>query len=263
MTTVKRVLEFLDSKAPCEIKMDFDNVGLLVGDESRVVKRLLLALDITDEVVEEAATKKAELIVSHHPLFFSLKSVSTATPQGKRIISMIEKGIAGICMHTNLDAVSGGVNDALAEAAGLIDIKLLEESGVDKAGRTYGIGRIGRLEKEKSLSQYLPFLKNALKTNGLRYYDAGRPVKMVAVGSGSCGEYLVIAAEKGCDTFISADIKYDYFLDAKRMGINAVDADHFCTENVVLPVLEKWLEEAFPAIEIITSEIHCQPIKFF
>ena len=85
MTTVKRVLEFLDSKAPCEIKMDFDNVGLLVGDESRVVKRLLLALDITDEVVEVAATKKAGLRVSNHPLFLSLKSVSTATPQGKEL----------------------------------------------------------------------------------------------------------------------------------------------------------------------------------
>lgn len=262
MTTVKKVFDYLDSKAPCEIKLDFDNVGLLVGDESRAVKKLLLALDITDEVVEEAALKKAELIISHHPIFFSLKSVSNATPQGKRIISMIEKGIAGICMHTNLDAVDGGVNDALAEAAGLSGIVPLEESGLDKDGRVYGIGRIGSLENELPLSEYLAFLKTALKTNGLRYFDAGRPVKLVAVGSGSCGEYLSVAAEKGCDTFISADIKYDYFLDAKRMGINVIDADHFCTENVVLPVLEKWLTEAFPGVEIIVSEIHCQPVKF-
>lgn len=262
MTTVKDIFEFLDRKAPCETKLDFDNVGLLVGNEGREVIRVLLALDITDEVVDEAASKKAELIVAHHPMFFSLKSASTATPQGKRIVSMLEKGISGICMHTNLDAASGGVNDALAEAAGLSDISLLEERGIDRAGRVYGIGRIGYLPKEKPLAEYLPFLKKALKTKGLRFYDAGRPVRLVAVGSGSCGEYLDIAAKKGCDTFISADIKYDYFLDARRMGINVIDADHFCTENVVLPVLEKWLREAFPAVETIFSDVHCQPVDF-
>lgn len=260
--TVRDVFDHLDKKAPCSIKLDFDNVGLLVGDEGRAVKKIVLALDITDEVIYEAAEEKADMIVAHHPLFFSLKTVSSATPQGKRIIAMIENKIAGICMHTNLDAVSGGVNDALAETAGLTEIGPLEESGRDINGNFYGIGRVGILPEKKSLSEYLLFLKAALGTNGIRYYDAGRPVRMVAVGSGSCGEYLNIAAQKGCDTFISADIKYDYFLDAKQMGINIIDGDHFCTENVVLPVLESWLREAFPMIEIISSKKHCQPMKF-
>lgn len=262
MYTVKEIFAYLDKKAPVAYKMDFDNPGFLVGDAKWPVEKIVLALDITDEVIKEAVAAGAGLIVSHHPLFFSLKSVSSESSTGARAVKMIENKIAGICMHTNLDAVHEGVNDALAIELGLTDIEAFEMSGTDENGMFYGIGRIGRLNEPLAMDWFLPTVKSALDSNGLRYHDAGRPVSRVAVGGGSCGSYLELAAEKGCDTFVTSDVKYDTFLDAKRMGINLIDADHFCTENVVIPVLERWLKAGFPDIDIIISK-HCQTAQFF
>ncbi|MDD6188712.1 MAG: Nif3-like dinuclear metal center hexameric protein [Clostridiales bacterium] len=263
MRTVKEIYDFLNSKAPVAYKMDFDNPGFLVGDGSWQVEKVLLALDITDGVIDEAVECGADLIVSHHPLFFSLKSVNSETSTGARAVKLIENRIAGVCMHTNLDAVHEGVNDALAEKLGLMDIEAFEESGVDENGRFYGIGRIGKTAQPVTMAEFLPFVKTALKCNGLRYHDAGKPVSRVAVGGGSCGSYLELAAEKGCDTLVTSDVKYDTFLDAKRMEMNLIDADHFCTENVVVPVLERWLKAEFPELELRVSKRHCQTAQFF
>lgn len=259
---IREIYDFLNQKAPVSYKMDFDNVGFLVGSGEWETTRVLLSLDITNEVIDEAIALGAGLIVSHHPLFFSLKSVSSENSQGARAVKMIENKIAGICMHTNLDAVYEGVNDALAEKLGLREIEPLEESGKDANGRFYGIGRIGKTVKSTEMSDFLPFIKNALSCSGLRYHDAGKPVCRVAVGGGACGDYLGLAAEKGCDTFVTADVKYDVFLDAKRMGMNIIDADHFCTENVVIPVLHRWLTEGCPGLELHTAK-HSQTAKFF
>lgn len=262
MITVREIFEFLDKKAPVAYKMDFDNPGFLVGDAKWPVTKVVLALDITDEVIKEAIAAGAGLIVSHHPLFFSLKSVSSETSTGARAVKMIENRIAGICMHTNLDAVYEGVNDALARKLGLGSIEAFEMSGTDENGNFYGIGRIGRLNEMMPVDCFLTLVKAALDGNGLRYHSAGRPVSRVAVGGGSCGSYLELAVEMGCDTFVTSDVKYDTFLDAKRLGINLIDADHFCTENVVIPVLEGWLKEEFPELEIIISK-HGQTAQFF
>ncbi len=262
MKTVKEIFDYLDKKAPVAYKMDFDNPGFLVGDAKWPVEKIVLALDITNEVIDEAVEAGAGLIVSHHPLFFSLKSVNSETSTGARAVRMIENKIAGICMHTNLDAVHEGVNDALALKLELCDIEAFEMSGTDANGDFYGIGRIGRLPEPVGMAQFLPMVKTALEGNGLRYHDAGKPVSRVAVGGGSCGNYLELAAEMGCDTFVTSDVKYDTFLDAKRMGINIIDADHFCTENVVIPVLERWLRAEFPETELIISK-HGQTARFF
>ena len=119
MTTVNDVYEYLVSIAPVEMKMDFDNVGFLVGRGDSEASDILISLDITADVVSEALDTGAKLIVSHHPLFFSLKSVTDADPTGKKIVRMLSGGLSAICMHTNLDAALGGVNDALALAAGI------------------------------------------------------------------------------------------------------------------------------------------------
>lgn len=263
MRTVKEIYDFLNSKAPVAYKMDFDNPGFLVGNGSWQVEKVLLALDITDWVIDEAVECGADLIVSHHPLFFSLKSVNSETSTGARAVRLIENRIAGVCMHTNLDAVHEGVNDALAEKLGLLDIEAFEESGVDANGKYYGIGRIGRTARPVTMAEFLPHVKTSLECNGLRYHDAEKPVSRVAVGGGSCGNYLELAAEKGCDTFVTSDVKYDTFLDAKRMGMNLIDADHFCTENVVIPVLERWLKAEFPELELRISKTHGQTAQFF
>ena len=261
MATVNGILTALSEFAPPERKMDFDNVGLLVGEGDTEVTRVLAALDITGWVIEEAARYDARLIVSHHPLFFSLKSVTDGDTTGKKIISLISRGISAICMHTNLDAADGGVNDALASAVGLRDTELLDVEGTDGMGRPYSCGRVGTTD-ETDMSSFLIRVRDALGTGGVRYHDACRPVRRVCVVGGSGGSMLETAISRGCDTMVTADVKYDVFLEAKERGINLIDADHFCTENVVIPVIRDVIVRAFPEVEVITSSAHGQTARF-
>lgn len=263
MTTVNDVFELLNKFAPVERKMDFDNVGFLVGNGNSEVKKVLVALDITDEVVQEAIDLGAQLIVSHHPMFFSLKSVNNNDATGRKIVKLISNGISAICMHTNLDAADGGVNDALACTVGLNDMELLVSEGTDSNGVEYCCGRVGVLRRPMEMDKYLELVKNGLKTKGLRYYSSGNPVNKVAVVGGSGGAYLEHAAALGCDTIITADVKYDVFLRAKELGMNIIDGDHFCTENVVVPVIKRVLEFGFADMEISVSEKHNQVVNFF
>lgn len=255
MPTVGEILGFLEQLAPVKAKLDFDNVGLLVGRSNRRVRRVLAALDITDDVIEEAIKARAELIVSHHPLFFELKSVTDGTWTGERALTLAEHKIAAICMHTNLDAARGGVNDALLAALGLSCVGELDDATM--------IGRIGELPDVMRMDAFLPYVKAALHTNGLRYHDAGIPVRRVAVCGGSGGGEVALAYAAGCDTYVTADIKYDHFLEAKHLGMNLIDADHFCTENVMIPVLRDRLTEAFDGLEVVISGVHGQTAQFY
>ena len=267
MPTVNDVNDFLYSIAPAGMKMEFDNVGFLVGAGGSEVVKVLLSLDITDAVISEALDVGANLIVSHHPMFFSLKSVTDADKIGEKIIRLLSGGVSAICMHTNLDAASGGVNDALAAIAGLagggIEAALLSDDDRLPSGEPFSYGRVGYLKTPCLLSEYLEMLKGALNTNGLRYYDAGREVHKVAVVGGSGGNMFDHALRHGCDTFVTADVKYDVFLMAKESGVNLIDGDHYCTENVVICPLADKLRTAFPDIEVIISERHSQVAKFY
>jgi len=263
VVTVGEIFRSLSEFAPLERKMDFDNVGFLVGFQDAPVSRALVALDITDEVVAEAIECGAQLIVSHHPLFFNLKSVTDTDRIGRKVTALLKNGVSAICMHTNLDAANGGVNDALAKAAGLENVDILHPQAQDSQGQAYSCNRIGRLPSPMPMAEYLPFLKERLRANGLRYHDAGRPVSLVAVVGGAGGGDLEHAIAAGCDTFISSDIKYDTFLAAKEAKINLIDADHFCTENVVTPVLEGLLKERFPQVLSTISKRHGQTSQFF
>ncbi len=262
MPTVNDIYMFLEKKAPKSLKMDFDNVGFLAGFSNREVGRILIALDITDEVISEAIGKGTELIVSHHPLFFELKSVTDSDRTGRKVVRLLSNGVSAVCMHTNLDAAEGGVNDRLAEAIGLKNIGLLAVDGVSPNGVEYGIGRTGELPSEVTMAQFLPSLKQILNSAGLRYHDAGIPVRRVAVVGGSGGGDLPQALAKKCDTFVTADIKYDTFLAAKEEGINLIDADHFCTENLVCEALKSWLNEEFAALSVEISSRHGQTARF-
>ena len=253
MPTVGEIFDFLNTKAPVDTKLDFDNVGLLAGSRDWPVKSVLLSLEITGEVIAEAKERKAGLVLSHHPLFFDLKAVSSEVPQGKKVMDLLTAGIAAICMHTNLDAADGGVNDALAAALGLGDARPFEPEH---------ICRLGSLPEAVPLEAFLRRVKERLGCAGLRYVDGGRPVCLVAVGGGSCGSMLEETVLTGCDTFVTADVKHDQFLRAWELGLNLIDAGHFNTENVVIPVLRDWLAERFPELELHIAA-HGQPEKYY
>ncbi len=263
MAKVKDIYDALRAFAPPELKMDFDNVGFLVGFSENEVSKIIVSLDITDEVVAEAVKEKAQLIVSHHPLFFSLKNVTDDNRTGRKITTLLSNGMSAICMHTNLDAAQGGVNDALASAAGLTRTALLYDDVFDARGTAFSYGRVGYLKDPVKLADYLKTLKTKLGTNGLRYHDAGRDVYKIATVGGSGGSELGHAIAHGCDTFLTADVKYDVFLEAKEMGLNIIDGDHFCTENVVTPVLAERLRAGFPELSVVISKGHGQTARFF
>ena len=194
------------------------------------------------------------MIVSHHPLIFHpLRAVTDESPEGRRVLRLIENRIAVISMHTNLDIAEGGVNDVLTVALGLQNVSPLDEDGC---------GRIGTLAETQSLADFLSAVKDALHCVGLRYVNAKRPVLRVAVMGGSGADSIERAAILGCDTYVTADIKYHQFQEALDLGINLIDADHFCTENPVIPMLAEKLRKQFPALHIIISQAHGPIIRF-
>jgi dinuclear metal center YbgI/SA1388 family protein len=262
MTKLSEIVAYFEAAVPNAMKMDFDNVGFLVGDGGREIKKALVALDITDEVIDEAAACGAGLIVSHHPLFFQLKTVTDQTPEGRKIIKLLAGNMAAICLHTNLDSVDGGVNDALLATLGLRRLAILEPEMTLPDGRVYGCGRVGELPETVDMPAFLQKVKTSLQSNGLRYHDAGRSVRKVAVCGGSGGSMIGDALRHGCDTLLTADIKYDQFLTAKECGLNLIDADHYSTENVGVPGLAEMLAARFPALEVAISRCHRQTAQF-
>ena len=264
MASVSDVLAMFQREAPFYTKLDFDNIGLLVGFHDAPVHRVLTALDITDEVVEEAIGLGADLIVSHHPLLFHpLKRVTDDDLKGRKVIRLIRSGISAICLHTNMDTADGGVNDCLMQALGGTVTGLLAPHGTHPDGRAYGISRLGVLPEAVPLEEFLARVQGALGVSGMRYVDGGKPVKHLACCGGAGGSEMQAAIDAGCDTYVTADLKYDQFLDAKELGLNLIDADHFCTENVVVPHFAQLLTREFPELEVHISAVHRQTIRFF
>lgn len=251
MATVHEIEQRLFSWAPRESAMDWDNVGHLVGDPEQEVERILVALDITERVVQEAIDCGAQLIVSHHPVMnvrWHEREMQTLRPDtrlGGVLTTLVKNDISAICMHTNLDAADGGVNDALAEKLGLLQTEYLTDEK---------IGRVGTLKCQIPLVEFTRFVVKSLGCNGLRYTDCGRPVHRVAVGGGACGEYIAQAIALGCDTFVTSDLRYHDFLDTKEL--NLIDAGHFPTEQVIVPELCRRLQAAFSAVSVSTSISH-------
>ena len=262
MITVKDVLQAVEAFAPVYMKESWDNVGLLCGDPSREVKKILVALDPFEHVCREAKEAGADLIVTHHPLIFQApKAITTETSVGRSILYLCRHGISAINAHTNLDCTPGGVNDVLAQTLELQDISVLRPNGVDEEGNPWGLLRMGSFSAD--LPAFLDHVKAKLHTPVLRFTDGGRPVRKVAVGGGACAGALVEAFHAGCDTFVTADAKYNQFWDAQDLGMNLIDAGHFYTENPVVAVLAAKLQKKFPDVEVIISKTHTDCMKFY
>lgn len=261
MATVADILHCIETLAPRSMKESWDNVGLNCGHLDRQVTKILVALDPFAHVCREAKDFGAQLLVTHHVLIFQPGFLTDADEQGRNALFLIENGIAHINAHTNLDVAPGGVNDCLAAKLGLSGVRVIHPSGVDEAGREWGLLRCGYTE-EQSLASFLTFVKEALGCEGLRYVDGGKPVRKVAVGGGSCGSEMLEAVDAGCDTFVTSDIKYNQFWDAKDLGLNLIDAGHFYTENPVVFYLADKIQAAFPEIAVKISETHCDCMKF-
>lgn len=251
MTTVQDVFQYIDSFAPFETQMSFDNCGLQAGDPKTEVQTVLLALDITPAVVEEAVRKDAQLIVSHHPIIFNpLRTLMAGTVP----YLLAQYGIAAVCAHTNLDLAPGGVNTCLAERLMLTDVQTLtqdESSGLPAA-------LCGQTAHSFLPAEFAAFVKDKLNCDGLFYTDGGRPVRKVGLCSGAGCDYLRDAAANGCQAFVTGEAKHHELLDAVNLGVTLVAAGHYFTEDVVIGPLTKRLKGQFPGIVFLRAEAsHC------
>ena len=258
MPTVREIEQALFELAPREGAMDWDNVGHLLGDPDSQVSRVLVALDITEDVADEALAHGCELIVAHHPVmnckWLPVQTVRSDTPQGHLLLKLLRHGVSAVCMHTNLDIARGGVNDCLAEALELVDPGPL--------GDEDGLCRMGTLPAPMPLAEFAAFVCKALDANGVRFADAGKPVRRVAVGGGACGEFEDDAIRAGCDTFVTADLSYHQFLDAAGKGINLIDAGHFPTEDPVCKKIISYLTARFPELAVSKAASHGEVIQY-
>lgn len=247
--TVYDIYDFLDEKYDFSSALPYDNVGLLVGDGREKVRGILVCLDCTDEAVSEAVRCGTNLIVTHHPVIFDpLKSVT----EQSLVYRLIKNGISVISAHTNLDAASGGVNDALCRAVGLTDV----EKVLDSEDFAY---RIGELSEPMTSDELAKAVGEKLSVR-VKYVGASAFIKRVAVCSGSGGSMLSEVLQTGVDAYLTADVKHNIFMEAHEAGITLIDAGHFNTEDVVTEPLCEELRKAFP--ETAVTAFHFSPIKY-
>lgn len=241
MTTVKDILSFTESFAPVSTAAGFDNCGVLVGDANKTVTKALVTLDITKEVVKEAETIGAELIISHHPVIFNpLKSLSSdCVPY---LLAQAE--ISALCLHTNLDiAEEDGVNVCLAKALGLSDIKMFPEDFVC----------LGTLSEPLSTKEFAQLVKASLGADSIHFTKSDKIIKTVGMCSGAGGDMYHSAVALGADVFLTGEAKHHEYLEAEATGIPMVVAGHFFTEDIAMLPLKNKLSAKFPLVEFVKS----------
>ncbi len=265
MIRLSQIIAELERFAPPELKEPWDNVGLMVGDETQVIEKVFVCLDLTTENVRQAMDFGADLIVSHHPLIFTpLRSVTENDPISSIIRTAIKNDISIYSMHTNFDKTEGGMNDLLAQKIGLEDIRpFAPEECVDNEGNHFSpIGRVGTLEFPMALEDFARQIKAVLGCTALKYSgDSSEFVETVALCSGSGGRDCMYAAyHSGADVYLTADLKHDIAMTAYELGLNMIDAGHFETENIICEFLEEFFGAHFPELEVKASE--AEPFYF-
>ena len=236
------VIDMVERLAPKGLAEEWDNPGLLVGSPGQEVEKVLVCLDVSLPVVEYAIEQKADMIVAHHPLIFKgLRHVRTDLHDGRILRLLLSHDIAVYAAHTNLDIAAGGVNDVLAELVGLQETDSFVMTDCEKNA---SMGRIGYLPENKSLDEFVEQVKKGLGIKHLRLVRAnGRPVRKVAVCSGSGAEFVAKAAFRGADVYLTGDVKYHDAQQAVQQNINLIDAGHFATEFPMVRALSVYLKK--------------------
>ena len=233
---------------PTTLSCPWDKDGLESCPEpQKEVKKVLITLDITNAAIDYAIEGNFDVIVSHHPIFFGGLGVMNAlTFDGARAVRLAKNNIAAMSLHTRLDALENGVNDTLARLCGLKNIEVI---GDDK------IARVGELENETSLSDFVKNVKAALshgegeREASLGVCNVNGKTRRVALVGGSGGDMMSLAKEVGADTYITGEAKHHEYLGAYDFGINLICAGHFFTEFPVCEFLKNTIGEISPEFE--------------
>ena len=209
------------------------------------MRRVLVALDVTEQVVDRAITGGFDMILTHHPLMFrGVKALTDAAPLSAKLIRLVRAGVAAAALHTRLDAAEGGVNDTLAALLGLQDVTPF---GTAEDG---ALGRIGRLPAPHTAATFAELVGKKLGTDAVLLAGGDKEIKTVALVGGEGGDFVEAAVAAGADLFLSGRIGYHRMLDAAECGLSLIEAGHFATERPVLSRLAELLGDVDPDLEI-------------
>ncbi len=247
---VKELYAKFNERIPDDLRESWDNDGIMCcADGSQDVARVLVTLDVTEEIVDFAIASHFDLIVSHHPLIFKpLSAVTEDNHVARKIIKLLDNGVSVFSFHTRLDKVAGGVNDQLCDILGMYDTVPFGEGF---------LGRIGNMDEKMELEDFVYKLKQSIGADMIRYSDAFNPVSRVAVVGGDGKSYVRDAIASGADTFISGRIGYNMMEEAAELGINLIEAGHYYTEQPVTDFLRELICDFDPSIyvEIASSNV--------
>lgn len=262
MKKIKDIIEIMEDFAPQNLKEDFDNVGFMVGDKEKDVKKILLALDCTLDIIEEAKNKNIDLIITHHPLLFRKPSnITTDTLIGKKIIELIKNDIGLYSSHTNLDSAEEGLNETIVKILGF-EKGILLEKNKNSRNNNEGIGRLIKLEEPLIIEDLVSLIKGKLNIPFVKLVKGNSTVKSIAIINGSGSDFFSIAAKKGADCIITGDTTYHYASDYQEMGISIIDPGHFSSEWIVFQEVINKIKGKFDEIEIIVSNKSKDPYIF-
>lgn len=245
----REIFDKIEELADLSLQEDYDNSGLQVGFEDKEVKAVLLSLDITEEVIEEAHERGCDLVISHHPLIFrALRCVSDKTYQQRCVCSALQKGITLYSAHTNLDNAIGGVNYKMAQRLGLT---------VDSDS----IPLIGRLSSPMSAEDFLDFVKDRFEVKCLRHSAiTKKEISKVALCGGAGAFLRDKAAQAGADCFVTGEFHYHDYFEAE--GMLLVELGHYQSEQFTVELLCDYLKASFPSLRVEKSSINTNPILY-
>ncbi|GHU85495.1 GTP cyclohydrolase 1 type 2 [Bacteroidia bacterium] len=247
---VKTITQHIEQFAPLKLQESFDNAGLIIGNYEQEVNKILVCLDVTNDVINEAIQLHCDMIVSHHPMIFlGLKKI---TPNNLAY-KAIQNNIVIYCAHTNLDSAKRGINYTLAEKLGLKNIKPLAENHSDE---TCGLGAIGEFDTEISQENLLLLIKNVCKTNNLKHSKIlGITIKKLALCGGSGREFISEAIANNADAYLSAELKYNDF-DRYEQPLFVVDAGHYETEVHAIDILYDIISKNETQAEVVKTSVN-------
>lgn len=259
----RQIIEYMEKLADPKLAEDYDNVGIMLGSKDKEVKRILVCLNVSDEIVDHAVKNDVQMILSHHPLIFKkMACINTDTPKGRIIAKLLNNGICVYSAHTNLDAAEGGINDMLAFELELKDTMRFRHSNDPSAPL---LARAGSLKTGMSLVEFISFVKTRLKTKYVRVIGGhdNMVINRAAVFCGSFDGDLQLYKDSGAQVLVTGDVKYHDALDAVDLNFCIIDAGHFNTEKIFAPHLAKSISKEFPEIDIIYPSLEIDPFIYY
>lgn len=264
---VGEILDVIEQAAPLSIQEGYDNSGLIVGDRNAHVNSALLCVDVSESVLDEAIAKGTGLIISHHPIIFhGLKRLTGATYVERVVARAIQHGIAIYACHTNLDQIPQGLSQRLAYIIGVGNTTVLTKTGtshIESTDSVVGFGVVGDLERPVLPEVFLKHIKSVLPVEVIRHSDICRAmISRVAICTGSGASLMAAARDSGADIYISADFKYNDFIDADN-NIIIADIGHFESEYCAIEVLYDIITKKITTFALHKSENSVNPINYF